>query len=190
MTAENVDEVLFEYRNYMTNTLNNIKTTVNSKLTITSTFLNDKKIKSLIGINEYERIIPPLYELNVASENEEEDNFDEDIHKIKCLELCEVQEVVDLIPDTNIRDKAIIETLIHTWLRVSELVALNKNDIQIARDLKGYFILPSDYHRAIPVHVQNVEHVIYFDGTFKNLCDFNFYKLHNPKIIHRFMIYF
>ena len=27
-------------------------------------------------------------------------------------------------------------------------------------------------------------------GTFKNLCDFNFYKLHNPKIIHRFMIYF
>ncbi len=24
-------------------------------------------------------------------------------------------------------------------------------------------------------------------GTFKNLCDFNFYKLHNPKIIHRFI---
>ena len=126
LTAENVDEVLFEYRNYMTNTLNNIKTTVNSKLTITSTFLNDKKIKSLIGINDYERIIPPLYELNVASENEEDDNFDEDLHKIKCLELYEVQEVVDLIPDTNFRDKAIIETLLHTGVRVSELVALNK----------------------------------------------------------------
>ena len=164
-----------------------------NQLNVTSRWKMSDPINSLsvpIGINEYERVIPPLFELNVASENEKEDNFDEEFHKIKCLEIYEVEEVVDLTPDTKMRDKAIIETLLHTGLRVSELVALNKNDIQIARDLKGYFILPSDYHRAIPVHVQNVEHVIYFDGTFKNLCDFNFYKLHNPKIIHRFMIYF
>ena len=44
----------------------------------------------------------------------------------------EVEEVVDLTPDTKMRDKAIIETLLHTGLRVSELVALNKNDIQVA----------------------------------------------------------
>ena len=71
----------------MINSLNNIKSTVNSKLTITSTFLNNVNVKSAIGINEYERVIPPLFELNVASENEKEDNFDEEFHKIKCLDL-------------------------------------------------------------------------------------------------------
>ena len=138
----------------MTNSLNNIKSTVNSKLTITSTFLNNVNVKSAIGINEYERVIPPLFELNVASENEKEDNFDEEFHKIKCLEIYEVEEVVDLTPDTKMRDKAIIKTLLHTGLRVSELVALNKNDIQVALDQKGCFILPENYHKAIPVYVK------------------------------------
>lgn len=154
LTPENVDKVLFEYRNFMRNSLNNIKSTVNSKLTITSTFLNNINVKSAIGINEYERVIPPLFELNVASENEKENNFDEDFHKIKCLEIHEVEEIVDLIPDTKMCDKAILETLLHTGLRVSELVALNKNDIQVALDQKGCFIPPENYHKAIPVYVR------------------------------------
>ena len=79
--------MLFEYRNFMANTLNNIKTTVNSKLAITSTFLNDKKIKSLIGIEDYEIVILLIHELNVVVESEDEDNFNEAFHKIKCLEL-------------------------------------------------------------------------------------------------------
>ena len=43
---------------------------------------------------------------------------------------------------------------------------------------------------ADKVSIKNPEKTNYNSGTFKNLSDFNFYKLYNSKIFRRFIIYF
>ncbi len=51
--------------------------------------------------------------------------------KIKYLKVEEIQGVLDTVPDSFMRDKAIIQTLFRTGLRVSELKQLKKHDLDL-----------------------------------------------------------
>ena len=49
----------------------------------------------------------------------------------------------------NVRDYAICRTFIDSGMRLKELVLLNKDDIQVPIDEKGFYILPS-WHPSLP----------------------------------------
>jgi site-specific recombinase XerD len=105
--------ILKKYIIHLKKDKKNIQSSINSHLVNITIFLNHLNLeidtKKLIG-KDSNRNKPPKY-----------------------LESEEIEEVVSNIPKNNIRDRAIILTLYHTGLRVSELSNLNKNDL-IATD--------------------------------------------------------
>jgi len=118
INIHNVDEItvqhLFDYIEYLTSTKNYANRTVNQHIASLNLFFSYLKAIKLI-------------EVNIALE----------IHSIgttktvpRSLELNEAKQLQELASEKNIRDSLIIDTLLLTGLRVSELVTLNHSDIR------------------------------------------------------------
>ena len=54
----------------------------------------------------------------------------------------------------NMRDYAICKTFIDSGLRLKELVLLNKSDIQVPIDERGFFELPEDRNAVIDIYIR------------------------------------
>ena len=54
----------------------------------------------------------------------------------------------------NVRDYAICRTFIDSGMRLKELVLLNKTDIQVPLDEKGFYVLPKDTDDFIDVYLR------------------------------------
>ena len=54
----------------------------------------------------------------------------------------------------NVRDYAICRTFIDSGMRLKELVLLNKTDIQVPLDEKGFYVLPKDTDEFIDVYLR------------------------------------
>lgn len=104
----NIEKILKNYRKYRYNDKKNKFSTINSYIIQIQTFLKTLNIKTKTNL--------------LAKEGKKEPKY---------LTQNEVNEVIKTIPETNIRDKAIIQTLYRTGLRVSELAKLNKDDLDL-----------------------------------------------------------
>jgi site-specific recombinase XerD len=103
-------------------------------------YLKKDKDNSYSTINKYlQQIIQFLKYLNITVEIQlPKDNTRN--KKIKYLKPDEIQEVLKTVPKYNVRDKAIIQTLYRTGLRVSELSNLKKQDLNLKSTEKAIAI--------------------------------------------------
>lgn len=94
-------------------------------------YLKKERNISYASINKYlEQIILFLSHLQInISIDLPRDNSGK--KKIKYLKIQEIQEILQTIPNSFIRDKIIIQTLFRTGLRVSELTHLKKHDLDL-----------------------------------------------------------
>ncbi|MDO5851323.1 MAG: tyrosine-type recombinase/integrase, partial [Methanobacteriaceae archaeon] len=107
--TKNTDKILKKYRRYLYTEKHNKYNSINTHLISITQFLNYCNIKAK----------PPL--AKNPNKNKEP----------KYLTKSEINELLETVPEKNIRDKTIIQTLYHTGLRISELVALNKQDLNL-----------------------------------------------------------
>ena len=82
---------------------------------------------------------------------------DQDPRPLKILDTLALKQLLDA-PDTTkkdgIRDKAILETIFSTGLRVSELVSLNRDTINSGRWLERYLIVRKDTFKPLFIRFQ------------------------------------
>ncbi len=113
-----ISEILKKYIIYLRKEENNKYSTINKYLQQIISFLEYLKIKIMIDLPKDD------------SKNK----------KIKYLKHDEIKKVLDIIPKSAIRDKAIIQTLYRTGLRVSELANLKKHDLNLNSQEKAIAI--------------------------------------------------
>ena len=107
--TKNTEKILKKYRRHLYTEKHNKYNSINTHLIAITQFLKYCNIKAK----------PPL--AKDPNKNKEP----------KYLTKKEITQLIKTIPEKNIRDKTIIQTLYHTGLRISELVALNKDDLNL-----------------------------------------------------------
>jgi site-specific recombinase XerD len=115
ISDKNIDEILKQYIIYRKSTKNNTYSTINNYL------------KSIISF--FKRCFN--MDIKVELPNDHSKN-----KKVKYLTIEEIKEVMENIPPRFFRDKAVIQTLYRTGLRVSELSNLKKTHIDLKSEDK------------------------------------------------------
>ena len=152
----NIKRIIKDYKKYQKNVLKNKNSSINNYLIRIVAFLNNSDVKMALGFDEKEHIRVELISEKKVLNTKISDKIDEATNNeyeedVKSLEQWEIQEILSTInPIYHIRDKALIQFMARTGLRVSEVVSLNKTNINAEIDEKGLFII-SDTNEAIDV---------------------------------------
>lgn len=148
LDERNTKRYLRKYRSYCLNEKHNKRTTVKTYLLHIVDFVNYEEIRFQ---TQHKKInIKDIIE--VKSENPETAR-----KRIEKISLTKTQS--DFFLDTilkngNIRDYAIVKTFLDSGMRLKELTLLNKEDIQVPMDNRGFYILPDDPNEIIDVHLR------------------------------------
>ena len=156
----NIKRILKDYKKYRKTVLNNKSSSINNYLLRILAFVNNNDIKTALGYDERDKIQIDLINEKKVLDKKSTDTIDDaeetDYHQedVKSLEQWEIREILDTISDFHIREKAMIQFMARTGVRVSELVALNKTHIKANLDEKGLFKVPYR-NEAIEVHLES-----------------------------------
>ncbi|MDR0912989.1 MAG: tyrosine-type recombinase/integrase [Methanobrevibacter sp.] len=163
--AENAEEILKKYIIYLKKNNNNSYSSINKYLQQIIQFL------SYLGFN-----------VNIQLPKDNSKN-----KKIKYLKPLEIAEVLETIPEHLIRDKAIIQTLYRSGLRVSELCNLKKSDLDLNSNDKAIAISVFDgkggKDRTVYIDDDTLKLIktMIYKRTRKNKKDINDYLFTNNK---------
>ena len=153
----NLKRIIKDYKKYRKNVLNNKNSSINNYLIQIMAFLNNYDVKTALGFDERDKIKIDLLIENKVLNKKSKDHIDEEEtpdyqeEDVKSLEQWEIKEILSTInPHYHIRDKAMIQFMARTGVRVSELVELNKTHINAKIDEKGLFVIP-EYDDVIEV---------------------------------------
>ena len=148
LNDKNVKKQLRQYRRHCLKQRGNKRTTVKTYMMNILEFINSEDVQEEI---QHETIkMKDIIE--VKSEDPETDK--KRIEKIY-LTWQQSNFFLDTIQKSgNVRDYAICRTFIDSGMRLKELVLLNKTDIQVPIDEKGFYVLPKDTHEFIDVYLR------------------------------------
>ena len=143
----NIKRILKDYKKYRKNELNNKSSSINNYILRLLAFLNNPEVKVALGYDERDKIQVDLISEKKVLNKKPQDHIDEAEpvtynENVKSLEQWEIQEILNTISDFHVRDRAIIQFMSRTGVRLSELVALNKTNIKARLDEKGLFKVP------------------------------------------------
>ena len=148
LTSDNVKKQLRHYRRYCLKQRGNKRTTVKTYMMNILEFINSEDVQEEI---QHETIkMKDIIEVKA----EDPETAKKRIEKIS-LTRPQSAFFLDTIQQSgNKRDYAICRTFIDSGIRLKELVLLNKADIQVPLDEKGFYILPDDTNEFIEVYLR------------------------------------
>lgn len=148
LTDKNVKKQLRHYRRYCLKKRGNKRTTVKTYMMNILEFINSEDVQEEI---QHETIkMKDIIEVKT----EDPETAKKRIEKIS-LTWPQSNFFLDTIQQSgNKRDYAICRTFIDSGMRLKELILLNKDDIQVPLDEKGFYILPDDTNEFIDVYLR------------------------------------
>ena len=148
LNNNNIKKQLRHYRRYCLKQRGNKRTTVKTYMMNILEFINSEDVQEEI---QHETIkMKDIIEVKA----EDPETAKKRIEKIS-LTRPQSAFFLDTIEQSgNARDYAICRTFIDSGMRLKELVLLNKSDIQVPIDEKGFFILPKDSNDVIDVNLR------------------------------------
>ena len=148
LNSGNVKKQLRHYRRYCLKQRGNKRTTVKTYMMNILEFINSEDVQEEI---QHETIkMKDIIEVKA----EDPETAKKRIEKIS-LTRPQSAFFLDTIQQSgNKRDYAICRTFIDSGIRLKELVLLNKDDIQVPLDEKGFYILPDDTNEFIEVYLR------------------------------------
>ncbi len=148
LNSGNVKKQLRHYRRHCLKQRGNKRTTVKTYMMNILEFINSEDVQE--EINHETIKMKDIIEVKA----EDPETAKKRIEKIS-LTRPQAAFFLDTIEQSgNIRDYAICRTFIDSGMRLKELVLLNKSDIQIPLDEKGFYILPDDSNDFIDVYLR------------------------------------
>ena len=148
LNSRNVKKQLRHYRRYCLKKRGNKRTTVKTYMMNILEFINSEELQEEI---QHEPIkMKDIIEVKA----EDPETAKKRIEKIS-LTRQQSSYLLDTINQNGSkRDYAICRTFLDSGMRLKELVLLNKSDIQVPLDEKGFFILPDDTNDFIDVYLR------------------------------------
>lgn len=148
LNNNNVKKQLRYYRKYCLKQRRNKRTTVKTYMMNILEFINSEDVQEEIQHD------PIKMKDIIEVKTEDPETAKKRIEKIS-LTWPQSNFFLDTIKQSgNIRDYAICRTFIDSGMRLKELVLLNKNDIQVPIDDKGFYILPENTNEFIDVYLR------------------------------------
>ena len=148
LNSKNVKKQLRHYRRHCLKKRGNKRTTVKTYMMNILEFINSEDVQEEIQHD------PVKMKDIIEVKNEDPETAKKRIEKIS-LTWQQSNFFLDTIKQNgNIRDYAICRTFIDSGMRLKELVLLNKTDIQVPLDEKGFYILPNDSNEFIDVYLR------------------------------------
>ena len=148
LTSDNVKKQLRHYRRYCLKQRGNKRTTVKTYMMNILEFINSEDVQEEI---QHETIkMKDIIEVKA----EDPETAKKRIEKISLTRQQSAFFLDTIQQSGNKRDYAICRTFIDSGIRLKELVLLNKTDIQVPMDEKGFYILPEDTNEFIDVYLR------------------------------------
>ena len=148
LNSDNVKKQLRHYRRYCLKQRGNKRTTVKTYMMNILEFINSEDVQEEI---QHETIkMKDIIEVKA----EDPETAKKRIEKISLTRPQSAFFLNTIQQSGNKRDYAICRTFIDSGIRLKELVLLNKDDIQIPLDEKGFYILPDDTNEFIEVYLR------------------------------------
>ena len=148
LNSKNVKKQIRHYRRYCLKNRKNKRTTVKTYMMNILEFINSEDVQDEL---QHETIkMKDIIEVK----SEDPETAKKRIEKIS-LNWTQSNFFLNTIQEKgNKRDYAICKTFIDSGMRLKELVLLNKEDIQVPIDEKGFYILPEDSREFIEVNLR------------------------------------
>ena len=148
LNSKNIKKQLRHYRRYCLKKRNNKRTTVKTYMMNILEFVNSEEVQEEI---QHE---PIKMKDIIEVKTEDPETAKKRIEKIS-LTWPQSNFFLETIQEKgNKRDYAICKTFIDSGMRLKELVLLNKEDIQIPLDEKGFYIPPNDINEFIEINLR------------------------------------
>jgi integrase len=148
LNDRNVKKQLRHYRRYCLKQRGNKRTTVKTYMMNILEFINSEDVQEEIQHDTIK--MKDIIEVKT----EDPETAKKRIEKIS-LTWQQSDFFLDTIQKSgNIRDYAICRTFIDSGMRLKELVLLNKDDIQVPIDDKGFYVLPNNTDEFIDVYLR------------------------------------
>ena len=148
LNSGNIKKQLRHYRRYCLKQRGNKRTTVKTYMMNILEFINSEDVQDEI---QHETIkMKDIIEVKA----EDPETAKKRIEKISLTRQQSAFFLDTIEQSGNKRDYAICRTFIDSGMRLKELVLLNKADIQVPIDEKGFFIPPSDSNEFIEVYLR------------------------------------
>ena len=148
LNDKNIKKELRHYRRHCLKERGNKRTTVKTYMMNILEFINSEEVQEEI---QHE---PIKMKDIIEVKTEDPETAKKRIEKIS-LTWQQSDFFLDTIEQSgNVRDYAICRTFIDSGMRLKELVLLNKDDIQVPLDDKGFYILPDDTNDFIDVNLR------------------------------------
>ena len=148
LNSSNVKKQLRQYRRHCLKQRGNKRTTVKTYMMNILEFINSEDVQEEIQHD------PIKMKDIIEVKAEDPETAKKRIEKIS-LTREQSSFFLDTIEQSgNKRDYAICRTFIDSGMRLKELVLLNKEDIQVPLDEKGFYILPKDSNEFIDINLR------------------------------------
>ena len=148
LTDSNVKKQLRQYRRHCLKKRENKRTTVKTYMMNILEFINSEDVQEEI---QHETIkMKDIIEVKA----EDPETAKKRIEKISLTRPQSNYLLQTIEMEGNKRDYAICATFLDSGIRLKELVLLNKDDIQVPIDDKGFYELPSDTNEFIEVYLR------------------------------------
>ncbi|MGX8693905.1 MAG: tyrosine-type recombinase/integrase [Methanobrevibacter sp.] len=148
LNSDNVKKQLRHYRRHCLKQRGNKRTTVKTYMMNILEFINSEDVQEEIQHDTIK--MKDIIEVKA----EDPETAKKRIEKIS-LTRAQSAFFLDTVQKSgNKRDYAICRTFIDSGIRLKELVLLNKSDIQVEMDEKGFYILPGDSDEFIEVYLR------------------------------------
>ena len=148
LNSKNVKKQLRQYRRHCLKQRGNKRTTVKTYMMNILEFINSEDVQEEIQHD------PIKMKDIIEVKAEDPETAKKRIEKIS-LTREQSSFFLDTIEQSgNKRDYAICRTFIDSGMRLKELVLLNKEDIQVPLDEKGFYILPKDSNEFIDINLR------------------------------------
>ena len=148
LNDKNIKKELRHYRRYCLKQRGNKRTTVKTYMMNILEFINSEDVQDEIHHE------PIKMKDIIEVKTEDPETAKKRIEKIS-LTWPQSDFFLDTIEQSgNVRDYAICRTFIDSGMRLKELVLLNKDDVQVPIDEKGFYVLPNDTNEFIDVYLR------------------------------------
>ena len=148
LNDKNIKKELRHYRRHCLKERGNKRTTVKTYMMNILEFINSEEVQEEI---QHE---PIKMKDIIEVKTEDPETAKKRIEKIS-LTWQQSDFFLDTIEQSgNVRDYAICRTFIDSGMRLKELVLLNKDDVQVPLDDKGFYILPDDTNDFIDINLR------------------------------------
>ena len=148
LNSDNVKKQLRHYRRYCLKQRGNKRTTIKTYMMNILEFINSEDVQEEIQHDTIK--MKDIIEVKA----EDPETAKKRIEKISLTRPQSAFFLDTIQKSGNKRDYAICRTFIDSGIRLKELVLLNKTDIQVPMDEKGFYILPEDTNEFIDVYLR------------------------------------